>query len=66
MELIDGLCTVSDHNLESQMYGDLVVTDHECKFGRVFKAVALCAILERGMGSNPIACNLVHSFLTCT
>ena len=27
-----------------------------CKFGRVVKALALGASLERGMGSNPIAC----------
>ena len=29
-----------------------------CKFGRVVKALALGASLERGMGSNPIACIL--------
>jgi hypothetical protein len=29
----------------------------ERKFGRVVKALALGASLERGMGSNPIACN---------
>ena len=28
-----------------------------CKFGRVVKALALGASLERGMGSNPIACS---------
>ena len=35
------------------------------KFGRVVKAVALGAILERGMGSNPIACNFVNNKHLC-
>lgn len=30
---------------------------HGRKFGRVVKAVALGAILVRGRGSNPLACN---------
>ena len=44
-----------------------VCMDYECsqgpsksrssKFGRVVKALALGASLERGMGSNPIACS---------
>jgi hypothetical protein len=33
----------------------------DCKFGRVVKALALGASLERGMGSNPIACNTFYS-----
>jgi hypothetical protein len=34
-----------------------------CKFGRVVKALALGASLERGMGSNPIACNVFYLLL---
>ena len=36
------------------------------KFGRVVKALALGASLERGMGSNPIACKIFWSWLTVT
>ena len=32
------------------------------KFGRVVKALALGASLERGTGSNPVACNRFASF----
>jgi hypothetical protein len=38
--------------LESLWLGD----GTKSKFGRVVKALALGASLERGMGSNPIAC----------
>ena len=34
------------------------------KFGRVVKALALGASLERGMGSNPIVC-IVFFFFVC-
>ena len=36
-----------------------------CKFGRVVKALALGASLERGVGSNPTACTFFECVCVC-
>ena len=49
--------------VSSTFFGSLLIRGR--KFGRVVKAVALGAILVRGRGSNPLACNFFcTSFLS--
>ena len=42
----------------------VIISLNESKFGRVVKALALGGSLERGTGSNPVACSFFKVFVS--